>query len=253
MVAHGRLEGRKVLVTGAASGIGRAMATRFAAEGASLAILDCNSNGLSMVARDTRGYPISVDLQDFALLPDAVRDAAREMGGLDGLVNCAGVAHHAAIEDLALDDLTRVMNINLIAPFMLCKAAVGWLRECPKSSVVNVASGAALRGSISSKLAKNQGASPYAASKAGLLGFTRALAAELAPDVRVNAICPGLTKTPMTAPSNPDGYVANAQNYALQRAAEPEEIAAAALYLISEEASFVTGATLAVDGGRTFH
>lgn len=244
------LEGRRILVTGAASGIGRAVARMFAQEGARLAVLDRQAAALGLVAEDACATSLTVDLAQTDLLPAIVERAATAMGGLDGVVNAAGIGHFAPIRELSHADWALSIAINLTAPYAICRAAAPHLRAALGSTVVNIASGAAL-------LPDNPNATAYAASKGGLISFTKALASELAPIVRVNSVCPGLTDTPMvarlSAGANTLSSSPAAQRYALKRPAQPEEIAAAILFLTGPASSFVTGSTLVVDGGRIFH
>jgi NAD(P)-dependent dehydrogenase (short-subunit alcohol dehydrogenase family) len=241
---NARFQGRRIYLTGAASGIGLATARLLAEGGAALAVADVDAAGLEAAAEATNGWACLVDLSDGAAIDASVAEAATALGGLDGVINCAGLAHRARLDELEPSDWDRIIAVNLTAPYRVCRAALPWLRSGPAASIVNVASGVAL-------LPTGPGASVYAASKGGLLSFTKALARELAPDIRVNAVCPGLAKTPMTARAlQDDAFVAS---YALRRAAEPLEIAQAIAFLSSHEASYITGIILAADGGRTFH
>jgi NAD(P)-dependent dehydrogenase (short-subunit alcohol dehydrogenase family) len=244
-----RFAGRRIYLTGAASGIGRAPALRLAAGGAKLALVDIDRQKLADVVAATRGLALTVDLLDGAAIDRSVDEAVEAFGGIDGVINCAGVGYGAPLRDVTPLDWDRVIGVNLTAPYRVCRAALPHLKKVHGSTIVNVASGAGL--------IPMPNTSPYAASKAGLLGLTRALAAELAPHIRANAICPGVTNTPMTADvlgnyANLDDAPFVAQ-YPLRRVADPGEIAEAIGFLTSHESSYVTGATLAVDGGRTFH
>lgn len=247
----GRLAGRRILVTGAASGIGAATARLFAAEGAALALLDVQAEALDGVAGDIGATAIVVDLLDGAAIAAGVARAATSLGGLDGVVNCAGISGSAPLADLDAGLWQRMMAINLTAPYLLCRAALPHLRAAAGiATIVNIASGQAL-------LPNAPGVSAYAASKAGLVAFTKALASELAPAIRANAVAPGVVATPMTREilgqyANPDD-APFVRQYALQRVARPEEIAHAILFLSSAASSYVTGTVLPVDGGRTFH
>ena len=246
-----RLAGRRILVTGAASGIGLTVAKLFRSEGCAVAMTDVQSDDLIAAAGSLDGVPLTVDLLDFDALPGVVAAAAKVLGGLDGLVNCAGIMAGAKLADTDMSTWERVLGVNLTAPYVLCKAAFPWLWQSPDSSIVNVSSGMGLLPDVPCRTA-------YAASKGGLIAFTRALAAEAAPRIRVNAVCPGTTRTPMAQhliPGSRDEEPTSpiAQRYAMKRIGEPEEVAAAVLFLSSSESSYVTGATLAVDGGRTFH
>lgn len=242
------LSGHRALVTGAASGIGRATASALAAAGCSLVVTDQQSNQLSDVANELGADAKPCDLLD----PGAIGAMVAEVGagGLDILVNCAGTAPVLPLEDTDLGTWATTLGVNLTAPFLLVQASVEYLRQSENAAILNVASGVGLR-------PDSGRVSAYAASKGGLIALTRSLAAELAPRIRVNAIAPGLTRTPMTeamfSPEEDENPSPAVLRYALQRAADPAEIAAAARFLVSPEASFITGVTLAVDGGRTFH
>ncbi|MDB5444968.1 MAG: 3-oxoacyl-ACP reductase [Phenylobacterium sp.] len=241
-----RLEGRRVLITGAASGIGKATAELCAREGAALALMDINAQGLAPVAEALGAKAFPADLRDQAGLASAVDACAEALGGLDGVVNCAGVNVSGALGGLTPADWQLALDVNLTAPFLICQAALR--RMGPGASIVNVSSGMGLRPDAPN-------VSAYAASKGGLIAFTKALAAEFAPDIRANVVCPGLTATPMTAHmlGNDPASSPAANRYALKRPADPSEIANAILFLLSDEASYVTGIIVAADGGRTFH
>lgn len=239
-----RLTGRKILITGGASGIGRATCALFVQEGASVVVLDRN---IADVA-DVRA--IAADVSDAGSVTRAMQEAAQVMGGLDGLVNAAGVFINKDLMGTDAQTWNTTIAVNLTGTFLCVQAAVPLLRQAAQATIVNLASGVGL-------LPTGGGSTAYVASKGGVIAMTRALAAELAPSIRVNAVCPGAVETPMT-----DGTLRDAagaimpaivNRYALGRPASPEEIAAAILFLISHESSFVTGVNLAVDGGRTFH
>lgn len=247
---NARFKGRRIYVTGAASGIGLATARILAEGGAALALVDVNEEGLKSAAAETGGQPIAVDLRDGAAIDRSVQTAAEALGGLDGVINCAGVAHGAGLAMLEPEEWERVLAINLTAPYRVCRAALPWLREGDGASIVNVASGVAL-------LPAGPGATAYVASKGGLISFTKALAAELGPGIRANAVCPGIADTPMGTSVLQRGDQAAAEaflsRYVMKRAADASEVAEAIAFLISDEASFITGIVLAVDGGRSFH
>jgi NAD(P)-dependent dehydrogenase (short-subunit alcohol dehydrogenase family) len=239
-----RLTGRKILITGGASGIGRATCALFVQEGAAVVVLDRNTSGVT----DVRG--IAADVSDAGSVTRAMQEAAQAMGGLDGLVNAAGVFINKDLMGTDAQTWNTTIAVNLTGTFLCVQAAVPLLRQAAQATIVNLASGVGL-------LPTGGGSTAYVASKGGVIAMTRALAAELAPGIRVNAVCPGAVETPMT-----DGTLRDASGaiipaivnrYALGRPASPEEIAAAILFLTSYESSFVTGVNLAVDGGRTFH
>jgi NAD(P)-dependent dehydrogenase (short-subunit alcohol dehydrogenase family) len=237
----GRLQGRRILITGAASGIGQRTAELFAAEGAALTLLDCDRRRLVSVARETGGTAIEADVTQEPSVTHAVEQGASAMGGIDGVVNAAGIVIHGSVLDVGLADWKLVLDVNLTGTYIVVRCCLPWLAKAPFATIVNIASGQGL-------LPNNPGMTAYAASKGGVVNLTRALAAELAPSIRVNSVCPGMVDTPMTA-----GLERDLDRYSLGRIAEPLEIAQAILFLTSTESSFVTGAALAIDGGRTFH
>lgn len=244
-----RLSGRRILITGAGSGIGRAVAQLFAAHGARLALCDLNIEAVAGLARQAGGVALRVDVSDEAAVQQAVDEAAAALGGIDGVVNAAGVIALGSLAQTDLASWQRQIAINLTGPFLICRAALPWLRRRPGATIVNIASAQALRPA---------GAGcGYAASKAGVLNFTKAIAGELAPDIRANVVCPGIVDTPMVAQVNRDAgkpaATPSLKDYPLGRMAQAEEIANAILFLTCDESSYVTGAALAVDGGRTFH
>jgi NAD(P)-dependent dehydrogenase (short-subunit alcohol dehydrogenase family) len=237
----GRLQGRRILITGAASGIGQRTAELFAGEGAALTLIDCDRKRLASVARETGGTAVEADVTQEPSVTHAVEKGASAMGGIDGVVNAAGIVIHGSVLDVGLADWKLVLDVNLTGTYIVVRCCLPWLAKAPFATIVNIASGQGL-------LPNNPGMTAYAASKGGVVNLTRALAAELAPSIRVNSVCPGMVDTPMTA-----GLERDLDRYALGRIAEPLEIAQAILFLTSTESSFVTGAALAVDGGRTFH
>ncbi|MES2290779.1 MAG: SDR family NAD(P)-dependent oxidoreductase [Pseudomonadota bacterium] len=244
------LSGRRILVTGAASGIGRAIAELFAERGAALALLDKDMDPLTRLANETRSVAIDVDLLDETATLAALDKAVESLNGLDGLVNCAGVAGSMPLERLDRATWDRFMGVNLTAPYLLCRAALPHLLASQAATIVNIASGQAILPNV-------PGISAYAASKAGLVAFTKALGAELSPHIRANVVAPGIVDTPMVRSvlgdyPNPDD-APFVQQYAMKRVAKPQEIAEAVLFLTSSASSYITGTVLAVDGGRTFH
>jgi NAD(P)-dependent dehydrogenase (short-subunit alcohol dehydrogenase family) len=243
---HGRLAGRRMLVTGAASGIGRAVADLFMRAGASVAALDRRPPE-GPGAGDGRLLNCHADITDPPAVESAVRKAVEAFGGLDGVVNAAGIANTDWADAVALEDWKRVLDVNLTGTFSVCRACLPHLRAAGGGTIVNLSSGQGLQ--------PFKQRSAYAASKAGVIAFSKCIAMEWAPLVRVNTLCPGAVDTPMVR----GGYSAGAlrtqvgPRYALERIGEPHEIALAALYLSCAESSFVTGIVLAVDGGRSYH
>lgn len=250
-IAGQRLSGRRILITGAASGIGKATAELFASHGAKLGLVDFNEDGIKSVAAELGAAPFYYDLSDVENVTTLVDEVARELGGLDGVVNCAAIGAGRPIEEMDLPYLRKFTAINLEAPFMICRAALPHMRAAGGGTIVNIASGQGL-------LPNAPNSTAYAATKGGLIAFSKNLAVEGAGHgVRVNAVCPGVVNTPMASPQF-DQYddpsdAPFVQQYALKRVADPSEIANAILFLTSDESSFVTGSALAVDGGRCYH
>lgn len=251
----GALAGRRLLVVGAAKGIGLATAKRFLDEGADVVGVDRDypaMTALRLYAGDRFLMDAKVDVADPDSVERGVVAAAMALGGLDGVVNAAGIDLIADIEAMALADWNRLIAVNLTGPMLVMQAAYPHLRAAGGGTIVNVSSAAGL-----SPL-KHRTA--YCASKAGLQMASKALAMEAAEfGIRVNTICPGAVETELFrtsidgAPDPQAAYEAVRARYALQRIAAPEEIAAAILWLTSAESSYVTGTAIAVDGGRTFH
>jgi NAD(P)-dependent dehydrogenase (short-subunit alcohol dehydrogenase family) len=238
-----RLAQRRIIITGGASGIGAATTALFRREGANVAVLDRPT-----AAGGELFFP--VDVADAASVHQAVRDAASALGGLDGVVNAAGIFSAAGLAETTAELFSRTMAVNLMGTFLVIQAAAPALQASGSATIVNIGSGVGITPT-------GPGSTAYVASKGGVIAMTKALAMELAPTVRVNVVCPGMVDTPMTQGflRNAEGDVepALASRYALRRPASAEEIAAGILFLTAAESSFVTGITLPVDGGRTFH
>jgi NAD(P)-dependent dehydrogenase (short-subunit alcohol dehydrogenase family) len=241
----GRLSGKRALVTGASSGIGTACVKRFAAEGARVAGLD--------VTKPAGELPLAAfevaDVRDEAQVKRAIEAIDAALGGIDCVVNAAGVAGGTLAHELDLAEWRRVLDVNLTGTFLVAKHAIAaMLRRKRPGAIVNLASVYGLEGGEST--------APYNASKGGVVLLTRNLALDYGPQrIRSNAICPGFIRTPMTAalgdPTNKEVADRVVHAHPLGRLGEPEEIAAAALFLCSDDASFVNGAALPVDGGYT--
>lgn len=243
-----RLAGRRIVISGAASGIGRAMLELFVRAGARVAALDRQPlDSRAMGAGGDSVLACEADVSDAFSVERAVQRASEAFGGIDGVVNAAGVMNTDWAEAVTLDDWRRVIDVNLTGTFVVCRACLPHLRAAGGGTIVNMSSGQGL-------LPFKQ-RSAYAASKAGVISLSKTLAMEWAPLVRVNTICPGVVDTPMVragySPEQLQEHVG--PRHALGRIAQPREIALAALYLSSQESSFVTGIVLAVDGGRSFH
>jgi NAD(P)-dependent dehydrogenase (short-subunit alcohol dehydrogenase family) len=237
-----RLQGRRILITGAAAGIGQATARLFAAEGAALMLLDQDAEGLARMASETGANVYATDVSDEEAVARVVEQSASAMGGIDGVVNCAGIhLLRGSVLDVSVAQWLRLLNVNLTGAYIVVRHCLPWLKQASGSTIVNI-------GSVQSLLPNTPNRTAYATSKGGLLNLSRSLAAELAPAIRVNTVCPGLVDTPTLV----DGQT-KVGDIALKRLAQPVEIARAILFLTSAESSYVTGAALAVDGGRAFH
>ena len=252
----GRFDGRVAIVTGAARGIGFATAQRFAEEGAKVAILDLDEGQAAEAATklgsaDSRGHlGVGCNVGDSASVEAAVTRAVEELGGLHILVNNAGVTRDNLLFKMSDDDWDTVMNVHLRGAFLMSRAAQKVFVPQKYGKIVNLSSVSALG---------NRGQANYAAAKMGIQGFTRTLGIELGPyGVNVNAIAPGFIATDMTdataarvGMSVEDFRAAAADGNPVKRVGTPADIAAVAAFFCSDEASYVTGQVLYVDGGAT--
>jgi 3-oxoacyl-[acyl-carrier protein] reductase len=238
----GRLEGRRAIVTGAASGIGKASAVLFAAEGARVLAVDLPGKGL---AAPENGAALEVDIAAVDAPERIVDEAVRHFGGIDVLFNNAGVSGRAKVEEMT-DEFWDWMNaVNVRAPFRIARAAIPELKKSSAGRIINTASVMAEVTDI--------GLAAYCASKAGVAGLTRTLALELGKfGITANYLLPGAIRTGMTSQlwdERPDIAEIWAKKSVLRRLGEPDDLAYAALFLASDDARFVTGQGLAADGG----
>ncbi len=247
-----RFEGRVAIVTGAASGIGRATTQRLVDEGATVVAVDRDADGLAAAAEaigkgaDDSGAVVTLvgDVCDPASAAEAVATATGDLGRLDVLVNNAGILRFEHSHEVAAEDWDRMLRINLTGTFQFCQAAIPVMVAAGRGAIVNVASTAAQFG--------HPWAAAYAASKGGVLALTRTLAVEYAKQgLRVNAVCPGSIDTPITgAFSVPEGADPSLVRRIMAPvgASGPEPVAAAIAYLASDDAAHVIGADLRIDG-----
>jgi NAD(P)-dependent dehydrogenase (short-subunit alcohol dehydrogenase family) len=253
--AHGDpgLQGKVALVTGGASGIGRATALLLASEGAAVAVADLHGEGARAVARlasDAGGRAIAVecDVSDSAQAKATVERVESGFGRLDILFNNAGIIHHASVVDTTEKDWDRIMSVNVRSIFLMCKHAVPLMIRDGGGAIVNTASDWGLIGGPRT--------AAYCASKGAVVQLTRALAIDHGPQgIRVNCVCPGDTDTPLLRTEaaqlgrTVEDLVAEGSRLPLGRVGAPEEIARVVLFLASDAASFVTGSALTADGG----
>lgn len=252
----GRFDGRVAVITGAARGIGFGTATRFAEEGASVAIVDLDESAAAAAAAklpvtgSARAIGIGANVADEASVEAAFERVAGELGGVHILVNNAGVTKDNLLFRMTADDWDLVMGVHLKGAFLMTKAAQKHFVEQKYGKVVNISSTSALG---------NRGQANYSAAKAGVQGFTRTLGIELGPfGINVNAVAPGFIATEMTDATaarlkmDVDEFRRlSAEANPVKRVGEPGDIAAAVTFLASDEASYITGQTLYVDGGAS--
>ena len=257
----GRVSGKRALITGAASGIGRATALVLAREGARVAVTDVDENGIRSLAEEIRtdggeALPITLDVTDEAAWEAAIAAVTEAWGGLEILVPNAGIPLGKPVTEISLEEWRRVMAVNLDGVFLAVKHALPLIRQSSGGSIVILSSSAGIKGL--------PGASAYCASKGAVRMFAKSVALECAAKgdgIRVNSVHPGGVETPIWQKSSMwEGLLrlhgseeavwkALCSSTPLQRFAAPEEIAHAVLYLASDEAAFVTGTELVIDGG----
>ena len=246
-----RFDGQVLFATGGGSGLAEATARRFAAEGGRVAVADLDGARAESVAGELGGLGVACDVADERSVQAAVERAHGELGRIDCVFNAAGHADFGPIEDWTLERFNRMIGVHLGGTFLVTKHVVPLMRASGGGAFVNVASIAAITAQPHN--------SPYGAAKAGIAGFTRQLARELGPEIRVNCVAPGRIKTGMTIPLYTERGGGDFEKGAAEAAAlniagrlgEPEDVAAIVCFLLSDEAGFVTGQTIVPDGGET--
>jgi NAD(P)-dependent dehydrogenase (short-subunit alcohol dehydrogenase family) len=244
----GRLDAKVAVITGAASGIGRASARRFASEGASVVVVDLADDPGESLAAEIGGLYVHADVTDAAQVESMYDRAVDHFGGLDVCFNNAGISppDDDSILETGIEAWNRVQQVNLTSVFLCCKAGIARLLEHGGGSVINTASFVAVLGAATSQIS-------YSASKGGVLSMSRELGVQFARQgVRVNALCPGPVNTPLLQElfaKDPERAARRLVHVPMGRFGEPEEIAAAAAFLASDDSSFITASTFLVDGG----
>ena len=241
-----RLEGRIALVTGAGQGMGRAIVRHFAEQGATVYAADINLDALeeTVAGLSERGRVQHCNVTDEASVRAAFERIVADCGRLDILVNNAGIGSHDAFVDTPLEHWNRVIAVNLTGAFLCSREAARLMSKAGSGAIVNLASTAAMTG---------EGPSHYCASKAGIMGLTRSTARELAANgIRINTLVPGPTDTPMMADIPSVWMDAMVKAIPLGRLCQTDEIARVASFLASDDASFITGQNIAVNGGMAF-
>lgn len=242
-----RLEGKNVLITGAAQGIGKSIAVEMAKEGANIGVADINITTAESAAQEisalgVKSTALQLNVADQSSVTDAVQAFTKELGSLDVLVNNAGITRDTLLMRMKEEDWDTVLNINLKGTFLCTKEAVKIMAKQRYGKIINISSVVAFIG--------NPGQANYSASKAGLIGLTRTTAREYAPrGIRVNAIAPGFIKTAMTdvLPDNVKDEMMKA--IPLGQFGTPEDVAQAAIFLSSPESDYLTGQVIHVNGG----
>ncbi len=247
-MGQGRLDGRTAVVTGGCSGIGLATARRFAAEGARVVIGDLDELSGARIAAELDGHFVACDVTEPEQVEELFAVTSNEYGSVDVAFNNAGISppDDDSILTTGLAAWRRVQEVNLTSVYLCCKAAIPYMVEQGKGSIINTASFVAVMGAATSQIS-------YTASKGGVLAMSRELGVQFARDgVRVNALCPGPVNTPLLQElfaSDPARAARRLVHIPMGRFAEPDEIAAAALFLASDDSSFMTASTFLVDGG----
>ena len=245
------LKGKRALITGGTSGLGKQIALTFAEEGADVAIMGTNKERAALVLETLKEFKVSNDQKFWSDIVNvaskeevnqSIKRLTKEWGAVDILVNCAGITRDTLFMKMSEEDWDQVMNTNLKSVYNLSHALVRPMMKARKGKIINVASVIGLTG--------NPGQVNYSASKLGMVGFTRSLAKELGPrNINVNCIAPGFFETPMTHVLTEEQREGILKKVPMGRLGNPKEIAHAAVFLASHMSDYVTGQVLTVDGG----
>ncbi|MEP6667272.1 MAG: 3-oxoacyl-ACP reductase [Nocardioidaceae bacterium] len=248
MAGTGRLEGRTAVITGGCSGIGLATVRRFASEGARVVIGDLDDARGPGIADEVGGFYVHCDVTDAHQVEAMFAAANNEYGSVDVAFNNAGISppDDDSILDTGIEAWRRVQEVNLTSVYLCCKAVLPYMRVQGRGSIINTASFVAVMGAATSQIS-------YTASKGGVLAMSRELGVQFAREgIRVNALCPGPVNTPLLRElfaKDPERAARRLVHIPLGRFAEPDEIASAALFLASDDSSFITASQFLVDGG----
>ena len=240
------LKDKRVMVTGAASGIGLATAQRFAAEGSKVFIIDCNKDALAKAMEENPSFAGSgvCDVSSEEDVLSVFKKMDSELGGIDVLVSNAGISIRKDFVDISYEQWQKVININLNGMFLCTREAARRMKAQKSGVILMTASTNGTEG--------HRWYTDYNASKAGVILLTKSMALELAPDVRVNCVCPGYVLTPMQRAEYTDEMLGKVnEGIPMKRHAEPEEIGALYAFLASDDAKYITGADIRIDGGET--
>ncbi|HTX13031.1 MAG TPA: SDR family NAD(P)-dependent oxidoreductase [Solirubrobacteraceae bacterium] len=248
----GRFDGKVLFATGGGSGLAAATARQFASEGGMVALVDLDIERAGEVAAEIPGaVALEADVSDETAIKTAVHAAHERLGSIDCVFNGAGHADFGPIEDWSYERFNKMMSVHMGGTFLVCREVIPLMQENGSGSIVNVSSIAAI-------VAQPYNA-PYGAAKGAILAFSRQLARDVAPDIRINVVAPGRVLTGMTRPLYTErgggdlekGSAEAAKLNMLGRLGQPEELASTICFLLSDEASFVTAAVIVPDGGET--
>ncbi len=249
-----KFNNKVVIITGGGSGIGRAAAELFARRGAGIVVADYNAENAAQVVNDiktsgAKALSVEVDISKAGMVADMVQKTLDYFGGIDILFNNAGILLPGSVLDLTEKDWSRVISVNLTGVYLCSRAVLPHMIKRGGGSIINASSSTGAHDAI-------ENAAAYVSSKGGVAMLTKAMALDhIRENIRVNAICPGPTDTPMLRSffSSPEEVMKFGESFPIGRLGQPEELAKVVLFLASDEASYITGALIAADGGQTAH